>query len=390
MVTDSPRSSIKCISFKLSRIRFVTEPEVQCQELVVTGSWMEETNRICLWRYDCADLIESGQIKPESEAEDDLTAGMLGDSADDPRLVHSILHPGWVQDLKVHHSTQRIFSASSLGTLQIFRAESDSNKLSRVTSEWMPFVPDARPSHLPIALASLCLSADGNQAYAGDDLGRLAIIQVDRIPGFLQSLSKQDSKNDRSAVIQTGTDITTVNALEHVDNSTLASVNQLGQLKVWDLRCGLGKPQQRLLRPGETQPLYCLSRHPGQPHLMAVGGVDGSSAAAYIWDLRAQQYPLTEVGCEGKSVWEVSFHPRQPKHLFLATETAGLLRVSCRGDADTWTGFKGSRRKLTVSSVLPGATEVRSVISFDLSYTRLICGHSDSTVQSMVCDTFVY
>lgn len=50
------------------------------------------------------------------------------------------------------------------------------------------------------------------------------------------------------ALVETGADVATVNALERVDNSCLVSANQLGQLKVWDLRCGLEKPQQRLLR----------------------------------------------------------------------------------------------------------------------------------------------
>ncbi|OON15749.1 hypothetical protein X801_08444, partial [Opisthorchis viverrini] len=49
-------------------------------------------------------------------------------------------------------------------------------------------------------------------------------------------------------ISQTGADIASVNALERVDASSLAGVNQLGQLKVWDLRCGLDKPQQRLIR----------------------------------------------------------------------------------------------------------------------------------------------
>lgn len=50
------------------------------------------------------------------------------------------------------------------------------------------------------------------------------------------------------AMLTSGADISTINALERVDNSTLASVNQLGQLKLWDLRTGLNKPQRRLLR----------------------------------------------------------------------------------------------------------------------------------------------
>ncbi|VEL35971.1 unnamed protein product [Protopolystoma xenopodis] len=126
------------------------------------------------------------------------------------------------------------------------------------------------------------------------------------------------------------------------------------------------------LRPGQPLPLYCLARHPGQSHLLAVGGSatdaplstsisgltdlqadskdargrascqgdkdcsDGgttgnSSATAYIWDLRADRYPLTELACPGRGVWEAMFHPTSPKYLCLATETAGLLGI-CSSD----------------------------------------------------------
>ncbi|KAF6779483.1 hypothetical protein AHF37_01063 [Paragonimus kellicotti] len=327
MATDPQHSAVKCVSFKLSRIRFVTDPEVLRQALVVTGSWMDEVNRLCLWGYDMGELIDSGQFKPRSEQEDDISPGVLGDSADDPRLVDSLVHSGWVQDLKVHYPSHRIFSVSSLGSLQ---------------PDGMELKPD---------------------------------------------MYKGQAKADRSAVIEAGADIASVNALERVDLSLLTSVNQLGQLKVWDLRCGLDKPQQRLLRPSETQPLYCLTHHPGQPHLLTVGGVGGTgAAAAYIWDLRAEQYPLSELACEGRSVWEVGFHPRQPRHLYLATEAAGLLQISCRGDTASWTGFKGSRRKLTVSSALPSGTAIRDVISFDLTNTQLVCGHSDAIIQTVQCD----
>uniref|UniRef100_A0A183AMX6 WD_REPEATS_REGION domain-containing protein n=1 Tax=Echinostoma caproni TaxID=27848 RepID=A0A183AMX6_9TREM len=58
-------------------------------------------------------------------------------------------------------------------------------------------------------------------------------------------------------LVETGADVASVNALERVDNSCLVSANQLGQLKVWDLRCGLQKPQQRLLRKFPEVHLRC-------------------------------------------------------------------------------------------------------------------------------------
>lgn len=85
-----------------------------------------------------------------------------------------------------------------------------------------------------------------------------------------------------------------------------------------------------------------MGQHPGQPHLLSVGGVNSSSAAAYIWDLRAEQYPLTEVACDGQYIWETAFHPRQPKHLYMATETAGLLQISSRDESGKSNNIWGS------------------------------------------------
>ncbi|KAK4474945.1 hypothetical protein MN116_002050 [Schistosoma mekongi] len=389
MVQGSNRSSVKCISFKLSRIRFVSEPEIQHQELIVTGSWLEEVNRVCLWQYNIDPAIDSDEtIRPVSENEDCTTAGVLGDTVDDPRLLCSLVHSGSVQDIKVHHPGKIIFSASSNGSLQLFQACSIQPYLIRLSAaNWMPFGQHILCGNIPSALSSLALSTDGQYVYVSNDLGQLAVVQVSRIPNF-QKINQTKLNND--AILTLGADISTVNALECVDNSTLASVNQLGQLKLWDLRTGLNKPQRRLLRPGETQPLLCLGQHPGQPHILSVGGVNSSSAAAYIWDLRAEQYPLTEVACDGQNIWETAFHPRQPKHLYMATETAGLLQISSRDESDSWVGLKGSRRKLTLSSALPEDTSVRNVISFDISNTLLVCGHSDAVLQTVPCNVCLY
>ncbi|RTG89798.1 nuclear pore complex protein Nup43 [Schistosoma bovis] len=345
MVQCSNRSSVKCISFKLSRVRFVSKPETQYQELIVTGSWLEEVNRVCLWQYSSDPSVNNHNetVKPISEKEDCTTAGVLGDTVDDPLRLSA--------------------------------------------TNWMPFGEHILCGNIPSALSSLAISTDGLHAYVSNELGQLAIVQVNRIPNFQKT---DHIKFNNDAILTSGADISTINALERVDNSTLASVNQLGQLKLWDLRTGLNKPQRRLLRPGETQPLLCLGQHPGQPHLLSVGGVNSSSAAAYIWDLRAEQYPLTEVACDGQYIWETAFHPRQPKHLYMATETAGLLQISSRDESDSWVGFKGSRRKLTVSSALPEDTSARNVISFDISNNLLVCGHSDAVLQTVPCSVYLY
>lgn len=47
---------------------------------------------------------------------------------------------------------------------------------------WVPFQQPALPGNLPVSLASLTVSADGDEVYFADDLGRLAAAHVSRIP----------------------------------------------------------------------------------------------------------------------------------------------------------------------------------------------------------------
>ncbi|CAH8872809.1 unnamed protein product [Trichobilharzia szidati] len=379
------RSSLKCIPFKLSRVRFVSEREAQNYQLIVTGSWFEEVNRICLWQYGIGSDIDSGNIQPISENEDCTYAGVKGDCVDDPRLLCSLIHKGSIQELKVHHRSQLIFSASSDGTLRLFQADDDVQPyLTRLTAnDWMPFGQDVLCGHLSTTLSCLALSPHCTCAYVSNDYGRLAAVDVNRIPGFHDSTP---ARNRKDAVFILGSNSCTVNALQHVDNSTLATVDQLGQLALWDLRTGSEKPQRRYIRPEDNQALLCIAQHPGQPHILCVGGFRSSDSAAYIWDTRAEEYPLTSIDCDGEVIWETAFHPRQPKHLYMATETAGLIRISSGHKSNSWVYNKRSRRKLTISSALPKGTETTSVTSFDISNTLLICSNSEDILQTFPCD----
>ncbi|VEL31502.1 unnamed protein product [Protopolystoma xenopodis] len=67
-----------------------------------------EVNRICLWQYGNgsdgpmdSDGEDELHFMPTSECEDGTTPGVLGDSADEPRLLASLVHLGDVLEVKV-------------------------------------------------------------------------------------------------------------------------------------------------------------------------------------------------------------------------------------------------------------------------------------------------
>nr|CAH8872946.1 unnamed protein product [Trichobilharzia regenti] len=379
-------SILKFVSMKLSRVRFVSEPEVRDNQLVVTGSWLEEVNRICLWQYSIGSDIVKRIIKPVSEKEDCTYAGVIGDCADEPRLLCSLIHKGSIQELKVYHPCRVIFSASSDGTLRLFQADDGAQPyLTQLTAnDWMPIGQGVLCGNLSASLSCLALSPNGTRAYVSNDFGKLAAVDVNRIPGLHSPIPARYSKDP---VFILGDNNCTVNALQCVDNSTLATVDQLGRLALWDLRTGSQDPQCKYIRPGGNQPLLCISQHPGQPHVLCAGGFSNSDSAAYIWDTRAKEYPLTSISFDGEIIWETAFHPRRPKYLYVATERAGLI---CFRSGHSWVYDNRSRRKLNSSSAFPNGTKTRSATSLDISDTLLICSHSVDILESFCCDASLF
>lgn len=92
--------------------------------------------------------------------------------------------------LQTDHRTGLVVSASSLGSMQLFRTDLHRTRLVRISaSDWAPFSSNQPSVPLSVALSSLALSSDGNQVFVGDDLGRIAEVQLDRIPPFQGSNS---------------------------------------------------------------------------------------------------------------------------------------------------------------------------------------------------------
>lgn len=76
-------------------------------------------NRVCLWQYSSDPSVNNHNetVKPISEKEDCTTAGVLGDTVDDPRLLCSLVHPGSVQDLKVCCIYIYIYNVEKIGKM---------------------------------------------------------------------------------------------------------------------------------------------------------------------------------------------------------------------------------------------------------------------------------
>ncbi len=147
---------------------------------------------------------------------------------------------------------------------------------------------------------------------------------------------------------------------------------------------------------------------------MNTGGGSGASVSttttSYIWDLRAEQHPLSEITCRGSAVWELAFHPRQPQFLYLATEEAGLVRIQsassagkphphCSGNSlnvstdlpflsplslvESWSFLQSCQKKLSATYVTSNPSDYCSVTTFDISSGLIVAGRDNCALQTI-------
>ncbi|CDS39445.1 Nucleoporin Nup43 [Echinococcus multilocularis] len=377
----------KYLSFRLSRVRFSPVFGSQIEPLVITGSTQEEVNSVCVWQYNR--YAEYGKNFANAEPENEIPTP-LTDSADEPRLVCSTVHTGSVQQLKTHTDSRLMFTGSSMGfvgiySLELPETERDAFRL-RQAGMWLRFPSNPADELLrtDVPISDICVSADAFQVFVGNDLGELFVLDTEAL-----AVKRQ------LTVAALGFDLSTINAIESIDASCIASANQLGQLNVWDLRSPNTSdlPQKRIIPTGEPRPLLCLSQHPGQSHLLAVGGVGNSSGGggrgktatttSYIWDLREERHPLSEITCRGSVVWEIRFHPHEPQFLYLATEEAGLMRIHSPSSVDSWSFHQICQKKLTATCVTSNPLDYCNVGTFDLAGDLIVCGRDNCTLQTV-------
>ncbi|VDN97566.1 unnamed protein product [Rodentolepis nana] len=383
----------KYLPFQLSRARFASVFGPQLEPLVITGSAQEEFNSLCVWQYN--QYTNYGSNFKGSETTDVEVPTPLSDSSDEPRLVCSAVHAGSVTQLKPRADSRLIFTGSSMGfvgmySLSLPETEQDVFRLHEV-GYWSraPSNPADELRRVDVPISDVAVSSDASQVFAANDNGELFVLDTETLAVKQQLIMSG-----------LGHDLSTINALEPLDPSCLVSANQLGQLNIWDLRDRHTStiPSKKIVPSGEPIPLLCLSQHPGQSHLLAVGGVannyssgDQSMATttSYIWDLREERHPLSEIACRGGTVWEIGFHSHQPQYLFLATEEAGLMRIhSPTSTADSSWSFQQISQKLTSACVTSNPTPYCSVNTYDLAGDLIVCGRDKCTLQTVKDSAF--
>ncbi|XP_071482667.1 nucleoporin Nup43-like [Diadema antillarum] len=380
---------VKFVSHKIGKIRWQPSPckGIQFSDTFVTGSWDDEVNKLSLWK-----VPESQNRGPAWQQEYvQQTAGRntgtldgVGEADTEPMCLCQLKHVGDVTDIQF--ASQDVFVASSsTGTVQAYRCSKSKQELVEF-QRW-----EGIHHHRTEGCSCTCVSVNGTDvATCGED-GRIIVLRLDhRQP--IRTLDEADSCS--------------INALAHLKQHEVITVNSAGQLKIWDLRQPGSQPTRFFIISGEKVPLHCVDRHPTQPHLVATGGQNG---ILNIWDMRKEQLPVTLFDVHQSHVWEVKFHPTNPNNLFTCSDDGTVLhwdatkgqsgaafrsvntptgpgassnllrRVPTKSapsvDGETsspWLNSDSASGQLEINHVLP--SNVNPVNSLDVEGPQLVCG----------------
>ncbi|CAH1229096.1 NUP43 [Branchiostoma lanceolatum] len=268
----------------------------------------------------------------------------------------------------------KILAASSTGNVTLYKHHHNSQTLS-VGQTW-----DSLHHHNGKGCPCTGLAATLPDIVTVGEDGRINVVRVDhRAP--IRTIDNADS--------------CTLNAVS-LKAFEVITVNSTGQLKVFDLRRPSSEPTRIFLLSGDRIPLHCLDKHPGQPHIVATGGQDGS---LYMWDLRQERHPVSAMDAHAWDMWEVLFHPTHPDHLFscsqdgslwhwdvsmttatplaMATPTASTpfpsrMPATSQTQTSPWLLAKSGKQKVEVSNLL--LDNIMSVNSLDIVGKSVVCG----------------
>jgi len=315
--------------------------------------------------------------------------GQLSSPEGEPQLLCQAVHAGDVTDM-TFTTPEHILASSSNGSLTAYRYNPRTQTLSASYS-WSNLHHHTQPG-LTGQCACTGVTSRGEEAVVtvGED-GSITLLNMDqRQP--VRVIERADSCS--------------LHAVTFLKHSEAATVNAIGQLKVWDMRQAGNEPARILHLAGERTPLYCVDKHPTQPHIVATGGREGTLC---VWDMRQDKYPVTLLSAHNATMWELQFHPLYADHLFTCSDdgsvwhwdgssinaastistqfqgkgvnsslssnyASGSLSSSRLSTSTTspWLASEAAKHRLDVTDMLPGNT--MPVNSIDIDGTVLLAG----------------
>lgn len=272
---------------KISKVCWKPQPPgaIASSEIFASGSWDDESNKVCVWSYKSPGVVEDGEMSPDIV---------------EPELLCEVETPADVTGLKFLDE-MRVAASFTNGCVTLFNFH---NKMLSIAQRW----PGLHGYHgsQPAACTSLAVVSGGEVLVTCGEDGRINVLQL-LTPQPIRTLDNADNG--------------ALTALVCTLQSELLTTSSSGQLKLWDLRNHDNQPSRILTVSDDCLPMHCLDRHPQQPHLVAVGRADGSVC---FWDLRSDRRALEVIQAHSSDVWDVKFHSSYPNNLFTCSQDGSL------------------------------------------------------------------
>jgi len=275
---------------KQSKIRWHTE------SVFVSGSWDDNENDVTLWQW--------------------LDDGQNNEKPQEPQLLASFDHSfGDVNEIQfLEHESGRLLVASSDGSVSLLRIATNPSVNRESTGYQLTLVNKWNKLHSCSSFKNSCNSL----TYMSDH-----IVSV----GSAGQMCLLNIKKEKPIKIYKSADSGSMSSVIFMKQEEVASANNRGQVKLWDLRSNHENPNKTCHLAMDLVGITSIAKHPTKPYIMVAGGSNGVLA---FWDLRGQQdYPLSVVKAHSDAVSEVHFHDHQPDHMFTCSQS---------GDVWHWNG----------------------------------------------------
>ncbi|XP_046848193.1 nucleoporin Nup43-like [Xenia sp. Carnegie-2017] len=348
---------------KVSKVKWEPCTHLRRSTVFATGGWDNDVNQLCLWSV--ADIEDTTNISSSN-------------IPDEPQLLAAINHTGSVTDLKILDK-DKILTSSSCGNITLHKFNSH-NKELRISQSWSGMHYFNNITHC--SCTSLATNPNLPDFVSAGEDGKIVMLRIEHTKP-LRTLASAES--------------TTISGVTFVKSYEIATVNFIGQLKVWDLRQNGDKPVSAMFLSGDRVPLLCVDKHPTQPHLIVTGGQDGVLG---VWDMRQERYPVTLLEAHSAEIWQVLFYQPNPDHLFTCSQDGSVWQwngssmkassidinkilnpdgnqaaeiTTVSNHVPTpWLSADASKHKIETFSLLPYNRS--SVNSIDISGQNLVCG----------------
>jgi len=333
-----------------------------------SGSWYDKgASKVCIWEWDLSRLKSKAAVN-EDEDEDEATSSFTKEPilvAEKPHIFGDVTQLKWISSGRNH--SEAFVVTSSTGSTSLYDMEVPEGTFDGKDLDSKDTVNSIQMKQRSIWKFHSGTATDFDYQPASQEV--VSVGEDCKINAFKISdvhLSTEIKNADDAGV----------NAVRYLNPNVVCIATVTGQVKVWDLRGPTKRPDLSMRQLDQNGIcLFCLDIHPDQPYYIATGGSDGHLS---IWDLRIK-LPINKSHGHSSDVWQVSFHPTIPSHLFTCSQDGTLADWNCSGSRDPRNPSFTPSETFQVAPLVQTSSSISS-FDFDPRQKAIICSADNESL----------